>query len=154
MGVIKTSPDADHKDVMGIQGQNYMLWVSSDISFDNLVILLEHRLNERRRSHLTERVRPKVVVDASLLGYKVLGSNNVHASDYVWGICTALAKRNIDVLIICETKRHHSKRASQQRIAAKEHDSIVLMKCQMELSCSVHADETKQLSDRIQGRGV
>ena len=135
---------------MGIQGQNYMLWTSSDVSFDNLTFLLEHRLSERQRSHLTERIRPKVVVDASLLGYKVLGSNNVHASDYVWGICTALATRNIDVLIICETKRHHSKRASQQRIAAKERDSIELMTCRMELSCSVDTDETKRLSDRIQ----
>ena len=68
----KTPAVGTNNDIMGIQGQNYMLWVSSDISFDNLVILLEHRLNERRRSHLTERVRPKVVVDASLLGYKVL----------------------------------------------------------------------------------
>ena len=74
----KTPAVGTNNDIMGIQGQHYMLWASSDISFDNLVILLEHRLNERRRSHLTERVRPKVVVDASLLGYKVLGSNNVH----------------------------------------------------------------------------
>lgn len=136
---------------MGIQGQNYMLWTSSDVSFDNLTFLLEHRLSERQRSHLTERIRPKVVVDASLLGYKVLGSNNVHASDYVWGICTALATRNIDVLIIRETKRHHSKRASQQRIAAKERDSIELMTCRMELSCSVDtkADLLSRLQDYI-----
>jgi hypothetical protein len=137
---------------MGIQGQSYMLWTSLDVSFDNLtfLLLLEHRLSERQRSHLTEHIRPKVVVDASLLGYKVLRSNNVHSSDYVWGICTALATRNIDVLIICETKRHHSKQASQQRIAAKEHDSIELMMCRMELSCSVDTVKTKRLSDRIQ----
>ena len=136
---------------MGIWGQSTMLWQSSEVTFDNLVFLVEQRLSERQRSNLTARLRSKVIVDASLLGYKVLGGSiGVHASDYVFGIFTALAKRNIDVLIICEVKRHHSKRASQQQIAAKEHNSIELIKCRLELSCSEDTSETERLSERIQ----
>ena len=60
-----------------------------------------------------------MVVNASPVGYKPIGGS-IHPSDYVQQICTALAKRNIDVLLICETKRHHSKRATQQHIAMKE----------------------------------
>ena len=94
---------------MGIQGQGSLLFKSKEIEFNNIVYLIEHRHAKRERSQMTLRVRPKVTIDASLIGYKYLGTS-LHPSNGVHLICTALANRNIDVLIVCDPPtRHHSK---------------------------------------------
>ena len=125
---------------MGIQGQGSLLFKSAEIEFNNIVYLIEQRHAERRSS--TSRVRPKVTMDASLIGYKFLGTN-LHPSNGVHLIATALAIRNIDVLIVCDPPtRHHSKRAHQQRVGKKETERLKLMLLRIELS-SVGDDAEK-----------
>ena len=86
---------------MGVQSQGVLLFKSKEISFDDIIYLLEQHHAERKRAtpQLTLRVRPKVTIDASLIAYKFLGTT-LHPSDGVFIISTALANRNIDVLII------------------------------------------------------
>lgn len=106
--------------------------------FDDIVYLLEQLHTERKRMDppLTLRVRPKVTIDASLIGYKYLTSS-LHPSDSVFLISRALAKRNIDVLIICDPPtRHHSKRAHHQRVGRMERNKLQLMIRRIELLCS------------------
>ena len=125
-----------------------------DVSCDNIVYLLNTKHEERRQLLFTKRNRPRIVVDASLLGYQALGGS-IHTSNYVWQICAAFAERNIDVLIICEEKRHHSKRASQHQIAARERAKVELMIFWLELlsltgSAEKDANKIEDLSKRIQ----
>ena len=119
---------------MGIQGQASILFKSKEIGLDDLIYLLDQHYVERKRSQLTSRACPKVTIDASLLGYKFLGTS-LHPSNGVFLVCTILASRNIDVLLICDPPtRHHSKRAHQLRVGKKEKAKLMLMLCRMELS--------------------
>lgn len=123
---------------MGVQSQGALLFKSKEILFDDIVYLLEQLHTERKRGTppLTLRVRPKVTIDASLIAYKFLGTT-LHPSDGVFIISTALANRNIDVLIICDPPtRHHSKRAHHQRVGKRESTKLRLMLCRIELSQS------------------
>ena len=138
---------------MGIQSQSALLFKSKEIKLDDIVYLLEQLHGERKRAepqYLTERVRPKVTVDASLIAYKYLTSS-LHPSDSVFLISTALAKRNIDVLIICDPPRgHHSKRAHHQRVGRKEINKLKLMLCRIELSRSGDdAEKIQQITQEI-----
>jgi len=135
---------------MGIQGQGSLLFKSKEVEFNNIVYLIEHRHAERERSQMTSRVRPKVTIDASLIGYKYLGTS-LHPSNGVHLICAALANRNIDVLIVCDPPtRHHSKRAHHQRIGKKEAARLKLMLCRMELSCAGDDSENiRRITDEI-----
>ena len=121
------------------------------MKFDNIVYIIEHRHAERRRQEIISRVRPTVTIDASLIGYKYLGTS-LHPSDGVYLICSALANRNIDVLIMCDPPtRHHSKRAHHQRVGKKEKDKLKLMLCRLELSCAGDdAGKIQQITDDIQ----
>ena len=136
---------------MGIQSQSSLLFKSNDMKFDNIVYIIEHRHAERRRQEIISRVRPTVTIDASLIGYKYLGTS-LHPSDGVYLICSALANRNIDVLIMCDPPtRHHSKRAHHQRVGKKEKDKLKLMLCRLELSCAGDdAGKIQQITDDIQ----
>lgn len=140
--------------IMGIQSQNALLFKSNEMEFNDIVYLIEQRHAERRRSTtpnpITARVRPKVTIDASLIGYKFLG-NSLHPSDGVLIICRALANRNIDVLIICDPPtRHHSKRAHHQRVGKKEKDKLKLMLCRMELSrAGDDSDKIRRVTNEI-----
>jgi hypothetical protein len=135
---------------MGIQGQGSLLFKSKEIEFNNIIYLIEHRHAERERSGLTSRLRPKVTIDASLIGYKYLGTS-LHPSNGVHIICTALANRNIDVLIVCDPPtRHHSKRAYYQRVGKNEMERLKIMLCRMELSCAGNdSEKIRQISDDI-----
>ena len=136
---------------MGIQNQSALLFKSKEINFDDIVYLLEQHHAARRRSASTTRLRPKVTIDASLLAYKYL-STTLHPSDSISLISTALAKRNVDVLITCDPpERHHSKRAHHQRVGKKEIAKLKLVLCRMELSNSVADNEKiKRLTNEIQ----
>jgi hypothetical protein len=96
-------------------------------------------------------LRPKVTVDASLVAYKHLGTS-LHPSDSVIIISTALAKRNVDVYIICDPPtRHHSKRAHHQRVGKKEISKLQLMLCRMELLRSGgDLEKAQKLTNTIQ----
>ena len=121
---------------MGIQSQGALLFKSKEISLDDMVYLLEQLHAERRRSGLTLRVRPMVTIDASLLAYKYLGTT-LHPSDSISFISNVLAKRNVDVHIICDPPaRHHSKRAHHQRVGKKEITKLQLVLYRMELARS------------------
>jgi hypothetical protein len=135
---------------MGIQSQASLLFKSKEIEFDNIVYIIEHRHAERRRQQIISRARPTVTIDASLIGYKYLGTS-LHPSDGVFFICSALANRNIDVLIMCDPPtRHHSKRAHHQRVGKKEKDRLKLMLCRLELSCAGDdAERIRQITDEI-----
>jgi hypothetical protein len=138
---------------MGIQSQAALLFKSKEVSLDDIVYLLEQHHAERKRSALTTRVRPKVTVDASLIAYKHLGTS-LHPSDSVFVISAALAKRNVDVYIICDPPtRHHSKRAHHQRVGKKEISKLQLMLCRMELSRSGgDLEKAQKLTNTIQER--
>jgi hypothetical protein len=142
---------------MGIQSQNDLLWKSSPVALDDIVYLLEERHGERRRSNppSTERARPKVSIDASLVAYKYLNTA-LDPWDGVWIISTALADRNIDVHVICDPPiRHHSKRAHQQRVGKKAKSSLRLMVYRMELASlrndpkNDDADMAAKISEKI-----
>lgn len=135
---------------MGIQSQGALLYKSSEINLDNIVYLIEQRHAERRRQLMTPRVRPTVTMDASLLGYKQLGTS-LHPSDGVYLICNALANRSVDVIIVCDPPtRHHSKRAHHQRVGRKEKDRLQLMLYRMELSCAGdNPEEIQRITDEI-----
>ena len=108
--------------------------------------LIEQRHAERRRRQQIARERPKVTIDASLIGFKFVG-NSLHPSDGVYTICHAMANRNIDVLIMCDPPtRHHSKRAHYQRIGKREKDKLKLMLCRLQLS---HAGDDSVNVQRI-----
>ena len=136
--------------IMGIQSQSSLLFKSNEIKFDNIVYIIEHWHAEQRRQGIISRARPTVTIDASLIGYKYLGTS-LHPSDGVHLICRALANRNIDVLIMCDPPtRHHSKRAHHQRVGKKEKDRLKLMLLGLELSCA--GDDTekiRQITDEI-----
>ena len=131
---------------MGIQSQAALLFKSNEIEFNNIVYLIEQRHAERRRRQQIARERPKVTIDASLIGFKFVG-NSLHPSDGVYTICHAMANRNIDVLIMCDPPtRHHSKRAHYQRIGKREKDKLKLMLCRLQLS---HAGDDSVNVQRI-----
>ena len=136
---------------MGIQSQVSLLWKSKEIQLDDIIYFLEYLHAERRRSGLTTHVHPKVTIDASLIAYKHIATS-LHPSDSVFIISTTLAKRNVDVLIICDPPtRHHSKRAHHQRVGKKEITKLQLMLCRMELSHSGNdSSNVGNITNRIQ----
>ena len=136
---------------MGIQSQGALLFKSKEISLDDMVYLLEHLHAERRRSGLTLRVRPMVTIDASLLAYKYLGTT-LHPSDSIFFISKVMAKRNVDVLIICDPPAcHHLKRAHHQRVGKKEITKLQLVLYRMELARSGgDAQRVMKLTNDIQ----
>ncbi len=128
--------------IMGIQSQHLLLFKSNEIEFNNIVYINEQCHAEQWRHQIISRVRPTVTTNASLIGYKYLGTS-LHPSNEVYFICYALANWNIDVLIMCNPQtRHYSKRAHHQRVGKKEKDMLKLvMLCCLDLSCAGNVSE-------------
>jgi hypothetical protein len=68
---------------IGIQSQSALLFKSNEIDFDNIVYLLEQHHAEQRQQLMTSCMHPEVAIDASLLGYKYLGTS-LHPFDGVY----------------------------------------------------------------------
>mmetsp|Transcript_31597 Transcript_31597/g.76339 ORF Transcript_31597/g.76339 Transcript_31597/m.76339 type:complete len:98 (-) Transcript_31597:58-351(-) len=63
---------------MGINGQNSILWKSSEVPFDNIIYLLEQIHQRRVRNHHTPRSHPTISLDVSLLGHNFLGTKSTY----------------------------------------------------------------------------
>ncbi len=87
---------------MGIQGQVSLLFKLKEIGFDYIIYLMKHHHAEQHRFQMTLCAQPKVTLNASLLGYNILGTSLLPANG-IYLICAAFSNCNIDVLIICDS---------------------------------------------------
>ena len=60
---------------MGIAQQDKILWKSVKLSINDAIYFLEKHLQRHKQGGHTTRIRPRVAIDVSLLGYPFLGKN-------------------------------------------------------------------------------
>ena len=114
---------------MGISSQRDITWKSKKVDFDHVVFLVKDVHRQRQQKKLTTRSRPKISIDASLLGFRFIGST-FKPSTAVKIIASSLAEKGIDVVINFDgPNRHHSKRASCARRAATDTAQIDRLNC-------------------------
>ena len=124
---------------MGIQSCSSLLFRAEAVPFDLIVFLLESLHASRAAGGYTTRDRPKVSIDASLIGYHFIGKST-KPSTAIAAISGAFVRRGIDVVIDMDgSKRHHSKRASQSRAADRDRQQLQLMESRATLNALINS---------------
>ena len=130
---------------MGISGQSSFLWRSIELDARLIYYVIEQQFQRAKSSNPSiSRLRPKVVIDANLIGYSFLfkGIGPIKA---VFVIAKAFARDGIDVTIVCDNKelRHHSKRATISRKGEKERAKIKIIHNRFELTNLLRAADSE-----------
>lgn len=113
---------------MGINNQASIVWKSSEVPFNFVIYLLDRHYKSRQDLKLTTRIRPRVSIDVSLLGYLFLGKKSCSPAFAVASIAKCFASSGIDVILDVDGfMRHHSKRAHQDRQATKDRLRLQLL---------------------------
>jgi len=121
---------------MGTSGQDSASWQTGHLSFESVVSLLEqmkitanHQLAVTQQQQATARRRLKFGIDVSLVGFKyVHDKSSLEPDGAVMRIAAALSLQHIDAVIVLDGEdRHCSKRATCERKAKAEKDSIKLL---------------------------
>jgi hypothetical protein len=107
---------------MGIAQCGNFLYKSKPLDLTGLHKVLEHR--RKIKKDIAAHRRPAVDIDASEVGFKYI-SKSAGPAAYVLGLAKGMAEAGIDVCIVGEgLYRHHSKRASVQRMCDRRRAHI------------------------------
>jgi hypothetical protein len=104
---------------MGILSQSTMFYKTKYLSMDTVVNLVKLRYDSIKCELLSIRERACVVIDASLVGFKYVGTSTTPGTGVVT-VAQAFTDKNIDVIIVLDGGRHHSKRATWKRSGERE----------------------------------
>jgi hypothetical protein len=104
---------------MGILSQSTMFYKTKYLSMDTVINLVKLRYDSIKCELLSIRERACVVIDASLVGFKYVGTSTTPATGVVT-VAQAFTDKNIDVIIVLDGGRHHSKRAIWKRSGERE----------------------------------
>jgi hypothetical protein len=117
---------------MGIGGQHNLTWRSVPVDWENIVHVLQKRFEKARVS--TGRSRPSVAIDAYVVAYNFIGTT-LGPIGVIMTLATQFSSAYVDVHIHLDgATRHHSKRATIERIAKRERDRIKLIDKRAELT--------------------
>ena len=98
----------------------------------------------------TTNDRPRVVIDANPVGYSFI-FKAVGPARAVVSIATEFVDTGIDVIIVCDKKRHYSKRTTIQRRGEIERDKIQLLEERIKLTNLLRlSSESGETMDKIQ----
>ena len=132
---------------MGFLNQNNILHKSIEVGFDSVVHLIKARFKQNKLQNEVEgRIKPAVVVDASLIGFLFL-SKSCGPVGGLRILCKSFIKNYIDVhLVVDGPNRHHSKRATIKRQGIRTQARISAAKKRIELSTAILEESTSNCS--------
>ena len=123
---------------MGISGTKNMFWKTTTITFDAAISTIASMIDTSSNSALdasiasgeaavAKREAYTVAVDANLIAYKYIGDgSSISPVGSVLKITRAFNDKGFDVIVVSDnpTKRHHSKRATIQRVSKQKKATI------------------------------
>ena len=127
---------------MTINGGSKLLYCSKVIENKAIYHVVQQQYELQKRNTL--RKRPKVVIDANLIGYQFI-FKGIGPARAVLIIAREFLQECIDVSIVCDNGelRHHSKRATINRNGKRHRGRVQLMEHRIELSNLLRSSDSE-----------